>query len=78
MSSAIATCSPGHEAGALDRRDQRRERLLVAREVGPPAAFVGDAEERAARGHQLAGVAVDLGRPFERLGEAARAPGRRP
>ena len=36
----------GHVAGALDRLDQRRERLLVAREVGPPAAFVGDAEER--------------------------------
>ena len=36
------------EAGALDRRHQRVQRLLVAGEGGPPAAFVGDALQESA------------------------------
>ena len=47
MSSAMATSLAGREAGALDRRDQRVERLLVGGEGRPAAALVGDALQRA-------------------------------
>jgi hypothetical protein len=63
----------GNEAGPLDRLHQGLERLLVGLEVGPPAALVGDAAQRPALLHQEAGMAVDLGRPLQRLGEALRA-----
>ena len=68
----------GNEAGALDRGTSVSSACLVAREVGPPAAFVGDAGSGAALLHERARVAVDLRRPFERLGEGRARPGRRP
>ena len=64
---------PRHEAGLPDRLDQGVERLLVGVERRPPAAFVGHAAQRAAPRHQQAGVAVDLGGPFQRLREAVGA-----
>ena len=67
MSSEIATSLAGHEAGALDRAHQHRERLLVGVERGPPPAFVGDAGQLAGVAHQLAGRAIDLGGHRERL-----------
>ena len=65
--------SPGFEPGALDRQHQRIERVLVARERGPPAAFVRDALQEAALGHDPAGGVIDLGGRLERVGEAFRA-----
>ena len=72
MSSAIATCAPGAKPARSIASTSVASACFVAREVGPPAAFVGDAEVRAARAHDEAGVAIDLGGPFERLGEARR------
>ena len=64
----------GREAGALDRRDERRR--------APPRWWRSPATSRLRRRRRgasrapaisSAGGAVDLGRPFERLGEVARA-----
>ena len=73
MSSAMPTCVAGLEAGALDGAHQRFQRLLVGVEGRPPAAFVGHAGQRAGLLHQLAGGAIDLRGPVQRLGEAVRA-----
>ena len=58
-----------NKAGALDRPHQRFERLLIARERRPPAAFIGDALQKAALGHDRARGMVDFRRDLERLGE---------
>ena len=60
------------EAGPLDRPRQHRQRRLVVGELRPVAALVGDALEQALLGQELAGGAIDLGRPVQRLGEARR------
>ena len=51
---------PRRVACLLDRRDQRIQRFLVARETRPPAAFVRHAGERPALRHQLAGYQPEL------------------
>ena len=60
------------EAGALDGTHQRIERLFVGGERRPPAALVRHALQRAGFLHQQPGVAIDLGRPVQRLGEIGR------
>lgn len=55
------------QAGALNRPNEQREPFLVALKGGPVAALVGDPVAPARFGEKLAGGAIDLGRPVERL-----------
>jgi hypothetical protein len=56
----------GHKLGALDRLDQDIKRVLVAREIWPPTALVGDAGHRPALVHQFATAAIDFGSHLQR------------
>ena len=62
-------------ARPLDRTGEHDQRLLVRREIRPPAALVGRAGKQSLIRHQLAGDAVNGGGEFERLAQIGR-PGR--
>ena len=73
MSSAIATCSPGSKpARSIACTSASSACSLVAKSGHQPPSSATP-RSGAALLHQQAGVAVDLGRPLERLREAARA-----
>ena len=60
-------------AGLFDSRDERFQRLLVAVEDRPPAAFVGDTGRLAFRGHDVARGEIDLAGDFHDLVEGPGA-----
>ncbi|MNV70279.1 hypothetical protein D3C71_1632340 [compost metagenome] len=63
----------GFEAGFLNRGDQGVQRVLVAGEVWPPSAFVGDSCLPAARHHQFPGGPIHFGGHLHCLLEALGA-----